>query len=234
MAMQRHDGRMHDKLRAISFERGFLKNVPASVLVSFGKTRVLCAASVKNETPRWMGEGKGWVTGEYSMLPASSSERINRERRGAGGRTMEIQRLIGRSLRAVTRLELMPDVTVTVDCDVIEADGGTRTASITGAAVALYDALASLKLKEHPMTRLVSAVSVGVVDGHPVLDLDYREDSAAAVDMNVVMDERGGFVEVQGTGEESTFSREELNALIDLAAEGNAELARLQREALGL
>ncbi len=234
MAIQRHDGRMAGKLRAISFERGFLKNVPASVLVSFGKTRVLCAASVKNETPRWMGEGKGWVTGEYSMLPASSSERINRERRGAGGRTMEIQRLIGRSLRAVTRLELMPDVTVTVDCDVIEADGGTRTASITGAAVALYDALASLKLKEHPMTRLVSAVSVGVVDGHAVLDLDYREDSAAAVDMNVVMDERGGFVEVQGTGEESTFSREELDALIDLAAGGNAELARLQREALGL
>jgi len=207
MAVQRHDGRMQDKLRSITFERGFLKNVPASVLVSFGRTRVLCAASIRHETPRWMGEGRGWVTGEYAMMPASSSERIQRERRGAGGRTMEIQRLIGRSLRAVTRLEKMPEITVTVDCDVIEADGGTRTASITGAAVALHDALAALKLPEHPMSRLVSAVSVGVVEGHAVLDLDYREDSAAAVDMNVVMDADGRFVEVQGTGEESTFSR---------------------------
>jgi len=234
MAVQRHDGRMQDKLRSITFERGFLKNVPASVLVSFGRTRVLCAASIRHETPRWMGEGRGWVTGEYAMMPASSSERIQRERRGAGGRTMEIQRLIGRSLRAVTRLEKMPEITVTVDCDVIEADGGTRTASITGAAVALHDALAALKLPEHPMSRLVSAVSVGVVEGHAVLDLDYREDSAAAVDMNVVMDADGRFVEVQGTGEESTFSREELDALIDLAAAGNAELLRLQKEALGL
>jgi len=234
MAIRRHDGRMQDRMRPIVFARGFLKHRPASVLVSFGKTRVLCAATVSRGTPPWMGDGRGWVTAEYAMLPASSGERVQRERRGAGGRTMEIQRLIGRSLRAVTRLDLMPDITVTVDCDVIEADGGTRTASITGAALSLYEALREQKLTEHPMARLVSAVSVGIVDGHPVLDLDYREDSDAKVDMNVVMDERGRFVEVQGTGEESTFSREELDMLLDLAQLGNAELARLQREALGL
>jgi len=234
MAFQRHDGRMQDKLRPIAFERGYLRGNPASVLVSFGKTRVLCAATVSQGTPPWIGGGRGWVTGEYGMLPASSHERIPRERHGAGGRTLEIQRLIGRSLRAVTRLKLMPEITVTVDCDVIEADGGTRTASITGAAVALHDALAALKLKEHPMARLVSAVSVGIVDGHPVLDLDYREDSSADVDMNVVMDAEGRFVELQGTGEESSFSRWELDALLDLAVGGNAEIARRQREVLGL
>jgi ribonuclease PH len=168
------------------------------------------------------------------MLPGSADARIHRERRGAGGRTMEIQRLIGRSLRAVTRLDRLGERTVTVDCDVIDADGGTRTAAITGAAVALHRALATLRLKEHPMARLVSAISVGVVDGQPVLDLDYREDSAAAVDMNVVMDEASRFVEVQGTGEEATFSRDELDALIDLAAAGNAAFGALQRETLGL
>jgi len=235
MARMRHDGRMPDRHRPLSFERGYQRAAAGSALVTLGKTRVLCAASIDEDVPPWLrGQGSGWVTGEYGMLPASSRERIRRERRGAGGRTMEIQRLIGRSLRAVTRLELIGERTVTVDCDVIDADGGTRTASITGAAIALYDALATLKLKEHPMTGLVSAISVGVVDGEPLLDLDYREDSAASVDMNVVMDEWGHFVEVQGTGEEHTFRREELDAMLDLAVAGCAAVTALQREALGL
>lgn len=234
MAKMRHDGRMANRMRPVSFERGYLKNADASVLVGIGKTRVLCAATIENQVPRWlMNDGRGWVTAEYSMLPASSGERIRRERRGAGGRTMEIQRLIGRSLRAATGLELLDGYTVTIDCDVLDADGGTRTASITGAALALHDALMRLNLPEFPLPRLVSAISVGVVDGEAVLDLDYREDSAAAVDMNVVMREDGEFVEVQGTGEEATFSRAELDVLLELAATGNAELAMLQREALG-
>jgi ribonuclease PH len=196
---------------------------------------VLCAASIVEGVPHWMRNSRtGWVTAEYAMLPSSSAERVDRERRGAGGRTLEIQRLIGRSLRAVTRLDRLGERTVTVDCDVIDADGGTRTASITGAAVALHRALAGLRLPEHPMVALVGAISIGVVDGQPVLDLDYREDSAAAVDMNVVMDSRGRFVEVQGTGEESTFSREELERMLDMAVLGATSVIALQKEALGL
>lgn len=229
----RKSGRRTDKLRDIQFETGYLKNQPASVLVHFGETRVLCAASIRNGAPPWKRDGAGWITAEYSMLPASSSERVGRERRGAGGRTMEIQRLIGRSLRAVCDLSLLPEVTITVDCDVIEADGGTRTASITGAVLALHEALKSLKLKKSPLLRLLSAVSVGMVDGEPLLDLDYPEDSRADVDMNVIMDEDGNFVEVQGTGEESTFSRDELDRLLDLATAGNATLIEMQKEILG-
>ncbi len=235
MAMTRHDGRMHDRHRPLAFELDFQRGSFSSVLVSLGGTRVLCSVSLEESVPPWMrGRGTGWVTAEYSMLPGAGNERVRRERKGAGGRTMEIQRLIGRSLRAVTDLSLLGERSLTVDCDVIDADGGTRTASITGAAVALWRACERLKLPEMPMRRLIGAVSVGVVDGHPVLDLDYKEDSAADVDMNVVMDERGRFVEVQGSGEEATFSREKLDALLALGTQGCAEFTVLQKEALGL
>ncbi len=235
MAITRHDGRMADRHRPLSFELDWQRGSLSSVLVSLGNTRVLCAVSCEDNVPPWMrGRGTGWVTAEYNMLPGAGSERVRRERRGAGGRTMEIQRLIGRSLRAVTDLSKLGERSLTVDCDVIDADGGTRTASITGAAVALWLAADRLKLPEQPMARLISAVSVGVVDGHPVLDLDYKEDSGADVDMNLVMDERGRFVEVQGSGEEATFSREELDALLALGEKGCAEFVVLQREVLGL
>ncbi len=235
MAITRHDGRMADRHRPLSFELDWQRGSLSSVLVSLGNTRVLCAVSCEENVPPWMrGRGTGWVTAEYNMLPGAGSERVRRERRGAGGRTMEIQRLIGRSLRAVTDLSKLGERSLTVDCDVIDADGGTRTASITGAAVALWLAADRLRLPEQPMARLISAVSVGVVDGHPVLDLDYKEDSGADVDMNLVMDERGRFVEVQGSGEEATFSREELDALLALGEKGCAEFVVLQREVLGL
>ncbi len=235
MAITRRDGRMHDRHRPLSFELDFQRASLASVLVSLGGTRVLCAVSVEERLPPWIRPGGGgWVTAEYAMLPGAGAERVRRERDGAGGRSQEIQRLIGRSLRAVTRRELLGDRTLTVDCDVIDADGGTRTAAITGAAVALWRACERLRLAEQPMRRLLSAVSVGIVDGHPVLDLDYREDSGADVDMNLVIDERGRFVEVQGTAEGGTFSREELDQLLALGAKGCAEFTALQREALGL
>ena len=235
MAMTRHDGRMHDRHRPLAFELDFQRGSLSSVLVSLGKTRVLCSVSVEERLPPWMRPGGGgWVTAEYAMLPGAGSERIRRERGGVSGRSQEIQRLIGRSLRAVTDLRALGERTLTVDCDVIDADGGTRTDSITGAAVALWRAAARLRLDAQPMRRLVSAVSVGVVDGHPVLDLDYREDSGADVDMNVVMDARGHFVEVQGTAEGGTFSREELDQLLALGAKGCAEFTALQQEALGL
>lgn len=235
MAVTRHDMRMHDRHRPLSFELDFQRAALASVLVSLGKTRVLCAVSVEERLPHWIRPGSGgWVTAEYAMLPGAGTERVRRERDGASGRSQEIQRLIGRSLRAVTRLELLGERTLTVDCDVIDADGGTRTASITGAAVALWRACERLRLPEQPMRRLVSAVSVGIVDGHPVLDLDYHEDHQAGVDMNLVIDERGRFVEVQGTAEGGTFSREELDQLLALGAKGCAEFTALQRKALGL
>jgi len=225
---------MADRHRPLSFELDYQRHVAGSVLVSLGKTRVLCSASIEDRVPGWLaGRGRGWVTAEYAMLPGSSAERIGRERRGAGGRTQEIQRLIGRSLRAVTRLDRLGERMLTVDCDVIDADGGTRTAAITGAAIALHRALDTLRLAEHPMSCLVGAVSVGIVGGAALLDLDYREDSSAEVDMNVVMDERGRFVEVQGTGEENTFDRAQLDQLLDLATAGCASFASLQREALG-
>ena len=240
--MPRPDGRQADELRPISFERDFTTMAGGSVLVAFGDTRVLCTASVDDNVPRWMkGNGRGWVTAEYSMLPGSSPERVDREavRGKQGGRTMEIQRLIGRALRASCDLVLLGERQVVVDCDVLQADGGTRTASICAGYLALHDALARLvqagHLRQHPLRSLCAAVSVGIVQAVPVLDLPYVEDSTAEVDMNVVMlagldgaDPR--FVEVQGTAEGAAFSRGELDDLLTLAELGLAEVFALQAE----
>jgi ribonuclease PH len=236
MSPQRVDGRSPDQTRPLNFERDFTAMAAGSVLVSFGRTVVLCTASVEEDVPRWLrGTGRGWVTAEYSMLPGSTPERATREaaRGKQSGRTQEIQRLIGRSLRTVTRLELLPDVQITVDCDVLQADGGTRTASICGGYVALHDAITRLvqkgTLAEHALSDLVAAISVGIVDGVPLLDLPYEEDSRAETDMNVVMTGAGRFVEVQGTAEQEAFTREELDALLDLAATGIAAIHDAQR-----
>lgn len=235
----RHDARNSDALRPIKIKRRYTRTAAGSVLIQAGQTTVLCTASVDEQVPRWMEEeGRGWVTAEYSMLPGSTSPRKARDRGvKVDGRTTEIQRLIGRSLRAVTDLAALGPRTITVDCDVLEADGGTRTASITGALVALVDALRTIKdlpdPNRFPLSDSVAAISVGLVDGRAVLDLDYREDFAAAVDMNVVMTGGGRFVEVQGTGEESTFTDRQLNAMLKLARHGITELTALQRQALG-
>ncbi|HEX7379677.1 MAG TPA: ribonuclease PH [Pirellulales bacterium] len=235
----RHDGRAPDELRHLKITRGYTGASPGSVLIQAGRTTVLCTASVAAEVPPWMkGEGRGWITAEYSMLPGSTTPRKPRERGGkVDGRTTEIQRLIGRSLRAIVDLEALGERSITVDCDVLEADGGTRTLSITGALVALVDALATVKelpdAKRSPLRDSVAAVSVGIVNGRAVLDLDYQEDFAAAVDMNVVMTGGGRFVEVQGTGEEATFSEQELAALLKLARGGIERLVEAQRAALG-
>jgi len=236
----RSDARKPNQLRPIRVQRQFTGAAPGSVLVQAGRTTVLCAASVELGVPAWLaGQGRGWLTAEYSMLPGSTSPRKRRERGGnLDGRTTEIQRLIGRSLRAVTDLTAIGERTITVDCDVLEADGGTRTLSITGGFLAMVDAIRAV-LKDLPdPTKLplrdsVAAVSVGVVEGEPLLDLCYREDFAATVDMNVVMTGSGRFVEVQGTGEEATFSEEELAAMLDLARCGIRELTAIQRESLG-
>lgn len=239
MSSLRADGRTPDQSRPCTFERDFTEMALGAVLVSFGKTRVLCTASVQEEVPRWMkGTGRGWVTAEYSMLPGSTPDRATREaaKGKQSGRTQEIQRLIGRSLRTVTVLEAMPDISITVDCDVLQADGGTRTASICGGYVALHDALTRLvqrgTLSALPLNDLVAAISVGVVDGQPVLDLPYVEDVRAQTDMNVVMTGSGNFVEVQGTAEQAPFSRSELDALLDLAATGIGRIHALQRDIL--
>ncbi|MCG8449177.1 MAG: ribonuclease PH [Pirellulales bacterium] len=236
----RADGRSSpNALRSFRIERDVPGAAPGRVLVSTGRTTVLCTASVAEEVPPWMkGEGKGWVTAEYNMLPGSTTPRKRRDRSGkVDGRTSEIQRLIGRSLRAVVDLTALGERMITVDCDVLEADGGTRTASITGGFVALVEALRSLvdvdQAASTPLRDTVAAVSVGLVDGVALLDLDYSEDVRAAVDMNVVMTGSGMFVEVQGSGEEATFSGEELTALIQVARQGIAELSLLQQEALG-
>ncbi len=241
MTELRADGRTAEQARPLSFERDYTEMALGSVLVSFGRTRVLCTASVQDDVPRWLrGTGKGWVTAEYSMLPGSTPERANREaaKGRQSGRTQEIQRLIGRSLRTVTRLEAMPDVSITVDCDVLQADGGTRTASICGGYVALHDALTRLVqrgvLTEHPLRDLVAAVSVGVVGGVAMLDLPYEEDSRADTDMNVVMTGDGGFVEVQGTAEQAPFSRTQLDVLLDLATAGISAIHAAQREVLSV
>ncbi len=238
---ERNDGRNLDQLRPISFQRGFTKYAEGSVLVCCGDTKVLCNASVEERVPPFMrGEGRGWVTAEYSMLPRATHSRSMREaaKGKLTGRTQEIQRLIGRSLRAITDLEALGEITVQVDCDVLQADGGTRTASITGAYVALYDALAGLvekgTLKSIPLKDSVSAISVGIVNGVPLLDLNYGEDSNADVDMNFIITGEGKFVEVQGTAEEVPFSLEELDALRDLALKGCDELRLLQQQALAL
>ncbi|WP_419926313.1 ribonuclease PH [Candidatus Poriferisocius sp.] len=232
-------GRTPDQLRPISFERDFTEMADGSVLVSFGRTRVLCTASVDSSVPRWMrGRGKGWVTAEYSMLPGSSPERVNREaaRGRQSGRTQEIQRLIGRSLRSVTDAAKLGERQVVCDCDVLQADGGTRTAAISGAYIALHDAFTRLmaagQVEDHPMIEACAAVSVGVIDGVPSLDLPYEEDVAAEVDMNVVMTESGRFVEVQGTAEGRPFHRDHLDALLDLASSGISQIISLQNRLL--
>ena len=236
----RVDGREPDDLRPVEFVRDYTEFAAGSVLIRMGKTTVLCTASVADEVPRWMrNSGRGWVTAEYSMLPGSSPERIDREatRGRQSGRTQEIQRLIGRSLRAVTDLDAMPEVQMTLDCDVLQADGGTRTASICGAYVALHDACTRLvkagRIKRHPVREACAAVSVGVVDALPMLDLAYSEDSKAEVDMNVVMTSSGRFVEVQGTAEGAPFTRAELDELLSLAEHGIATLLDHQATVLG-
>jgi ribonuclease PH len=237
----RPSGRSPDQLRPIRFTRQYTKHAEGSVLVEFGDTRVLCNVSVDEKVPVFLkGKGQGWVTAEYGMLPRATGSRMQREAAAGrqGGRTQEIQRLIGRSLRAAVDLKLLGERTCTVDCDVLQADGGTRTASITGACVALHDAFAVLRGKKligtGPLKHLVASVSVGIFKGTPVLDLDYAEDSTAETDMNVVMDETGGFIEIQGTAEGATFSLAEMQAMTTLAQRGIAELIRLQRAALGL
>ncbi len=235
----RRDGREPDDLRALAFTRDYTQFAAGSVLVEFGMTRVLCTASVEERVPPWLrGKGRGWVTAEYSMLPGSTSERNDREaaKGKQSGRTQEIQRLIGRSLRAVTDLTVLGEVQITVDCDVLQADGGTRTASICGGYVALHDAcsrlVAAKKMGAHPLTDQCAAISVGIVDALPYLDLDYSEDAGAEVDMNVVMTGEGRFVEVQGTAEGAAFSRSELDDLLGLAESGIARIFALQRELL--
>jgi ribonuclease PH len=235
----RRDGRNAESMRPVRFTRNFTAHAEGSVLVEFGATRVLCTASIEEGVPGFLrGKGQGWVTAEYGMLPRATHTRSPREaaRGKQTGRTQEIQRLIGRSLRAVVDMAALGERTVTIDCDVLQADGGTRTASITGAYVALSDACEKLRqrgaLKSIPLHGQVAAVSVGIVGGVPVLDLDYSEDSQAETDMNVVMNSGGGFIEVQGTAEGHAFQRHELDALLNLAATGIAELCALQAQAL--
>ncbi len=227
-----------DVMRPVSLERGVAEYAEGSCLIAFGKTRVLCTASVEVGVPGWRrGSGQGWLTAEYAMLPRATRTRTPRERAQLGGRTQEIQRLIGRSVRAMLDDFRFGEVTVRIDCDVLQADGGTRTAAITGAAVAVVDAfdaaVANGIIAASPVKRRVAAVSVGVVDGVPILDLDYDQDVRAAVDMNVVMSSEGRFVEVQGTGEHGTFDRAELDRLVELATAGIRELDARQRAALG-
>lgn len=235
----RPSGRAPDQLRTIRITRNYTKHAEGSVLVEFGDTKVICTASIENRVPHWLkGKGKGWVTAEYGMLPRSTGSRMGREAASGkqGGRTMEIQRLIARSLRAVIDLKALGERIITVDCDVIQADGGTRTASITGGYVALADAIQHLldgkRIKNNPLHGQVASVSVGIFKGVPVLDLDYDEDSNAETDMNVVMNDGGAFIEVQGTAEGHAFRREELDAMLVIAEKGIAELIAAQSEAL--
>ncbi|MHB8462577.1 MAG: ribonuclease PH [Vulcanimicrobiaceae bacterium] len=239
--MRRSDGRGPDELRPISIEANYLKYAEGSALISVGNTRVLCAATIEEKVPPWMrGRGTGWVTAEYAMLPRATNERTQREssKGKVGGRTHEIQRIIGRALRAVVSLEKLGERAVWLDCDVLQADGGTRTAALTGAYVALYLALAT-KFAPHdaktwPLSAAVAATSVGIVNGIPMLDLAYDEDSTAHVDMNVAMTDSGRFVEVQGTAEAAPFNREELDRLLELATSGIQRLFLAQRTALGI
>ena len=235
----RPSGRAADQLREVIITRGYTRHAEGSVLVEFGDTRVLCNATVEDRVPPWMkGRGRGWVTAEYGMLPRSTGQRSPREaaRGRQGGRTLEIQRLIGRSLRAVVDMEALGERTILVDCDVIQADGGTRTAAITGGYVALVDAVSAMRgrmrPRRDPIHGAVAAVSVGICKGEAVLDLDYAEDSEAETDMNVVMNDAGGFIEIQGTAEGHAFRRVELDAMLDLARDGIATLVDLQRAAL--
>jgi len=237
--MTRVDGRKNDQMRSIKITEDFVSSAEASYLIEVGKTRILCCATVEEEVPRWLkGKGKGWVTAEYNLLPRSTNSRVKRERAGASGRTQEIQRLIGRALRGVCDLEALGERNLIIDCDVIEADGGTRTASVVGGFMALARALQKIKATQPAMTKPVlkhfmSAVSVGILDGVPLLDLCYVEDSEAEVDMNVVRTDSGHFVEIQGTGEEAVYSRAQLNQMLDLAEIGCNELVTLQKKFLG-
>ena len=237
--MNRPSGRRPEQLRQVKITRDFTCHAEGSVLVEFGNTKVICTASVEPGVPRFLrGKGEGWVTAEYGMLPRSTNSRMGREasRGKQSGRTQEIQRLIGRSLRAAVDMKKLGEFTINIDCDVIQADGGTRTASITGAMVALVDAIRPLQRKKSitsdPLVSMIASVSVGVYQGTPVLDLDYAEDSNAETDMNVVMNAEGGFIEVQGTAEAAPFSAEELNGMLDLAKQGIADLVRVQNMAL--
>ena len=235
-----------DQLRDISIERHYTKHAEGSVLVCFGETKVICNASLVKQVPRFLkGKGQAWLTAEYGMLPRSTNDRMDREasRGKQGGRTLEIQRLIGRALRSAVDLRFLPEYTIYVDCDVIQADGGTRTASITGACVAVADALTHFKKKKllksamktpHPLKNLIASVSVGVYQGEPILDLDYDEDSNAETDMNVVMNDADGFIEVQGTAEGAPFSDKEFNAMLNLARNGITQLLDKQKQALGI
>ncbi len=232
--IKRDDGRKHNELRPIKITRNYLKHPDGSVLVEFGNTKVIVTATIEMNVPFFQKEkGEGWLTAEYSMLPASTNTRMKRERANVGGRTMEIQRLIGRSLRMAVNLKDMLERTITLDADVIQADGGTRTASITGAWVALYDAvqngLKTKKLEKNPIKQQVAAISVGVIKGQPMLDLCYTEDSKADVDMNVVMTANNHLIEIQGTGENAPFSKEILDELYELASAGLTEIFKIQR-----
>ncbi|OUW42867.1 MAG: ribonuclease PH [Gammaproteobacteria bacterium TMED180] len=231
--MTRSVARSCDQMREVSIERGFIRHAEGSALISFGLTQVICTASIEKGVPSFLrGKGRGWITSEYGMLPRSTGERMDREavKGKQSGRTQEIQRLIGRSLRAAVDLQTVGENTIKIDCDVIQADGGTRTAAITGGCVALMDALSLLG--EGVSTKFVSAVSVGIVDGEPVLDLEYVEDSRADTDMNVVLSEDGSFIEIQGTAEGNTFTDRELFKMIELAQKGGAELISLQKRVL--
>lgn len=237
--MTRPSGRAPDQMREVTIQRNFTCHAEGSVLVSFGNTKVICNATVDEGVPRFLkGQGKGWITAEYGMLPRSTGSRMGREaaRGKQGGRTVEIQRLIGRSLRAAIDLEALGEYTITLDCDVIQADGGTRTASITGASVALVDALRYMQREKmidcDPLTRMVASVSVGIFNGVPVLDLDYPEDSSADTDMNIVMADDGGLIEIQGTAEKEPFSESQFASMFALAKQGVAELNALQLAAL--
>lgn len=235
----RPSGRVNDEMRSVKFTRNYTMHAEGSVLVEFGNTKVLCTASVDERTPPWLrGQGKGWVTAEYGMLPRSTNSRMGREaaRGKQSGRTQEIQRLIGRSLRAVVNLEALGERQIIIDCDVIQADGGTRTASISGAYIALCDAMQSLldanKVKTEPLIGQLASVSVGIYNGEPVLDLDYAEDSNAETDMNVVMNNAGHFIEVQGTAEGHAYTRKEMDAMLDLAEKGIGEIIQIQDQVL--
>lgn len=235
----RPSGRAADQLRPMKFTRNFTKHAEGSVLVECGDTKVICTATVVQGVPRFLkGKGQGWITAEYGMLPRSTHSRMDREaaRGKQGGRTVEIQRLIGRSLRAALDLKKLGEYTITIDCDVIQADGGTRTASISGGFVALADAVKTLveskKVKENPIVSQIAAISVGVYQGTPVLDLDYPEDSSAETDMNVIMNDKGGFIEIQGTAEGEAFSDEHMMGMLSVARKGISEIIEMQREAL--
>ena len=235
----RPSGRSSNQLRPITITRNYTKHAEGSVLIEFGETKVLCNASVVESVPRFLkGKGQGWLTAEYGMLPRSTHSRMDREasRGKQGGRTLEIQRLIGRSLRAAVDLKQLGEHTIYLDCDVIQADGGTRTASISGACVALHDALFAMRqkgmIKTNPLKHMIGSVSVGIYEGTPILDLDYPEDSSAETDMNLVMDEHGGFIEIQGTAEGETFSGDELMQMLELGKQGIREIFDIQKQAI--